>query len=163
MLEALKNEANLTRTENGAPAYRSTESECLDLFAVCGALRNADENEIIRKFVRAYAEDPDIAMRILFYARDIRGGLGERRFFGIIVRYLADFRPESVIKNLPLFAEYGRYGDLLVLLGTGCEKSLAVFIENQLKTDLNAMKEGKSVSLLAKWLPSVNTSGPRTR
>lgn len=29
MLEALINEANLTRTENGALAYRSTKSECL--------------------------------------------------------------------------------------------------------------------------------------
>lgn len=163
MLEALKNEANLTRTENGSLAYRSTKSECLNLFASCGALRQSSERYIIRKFVRAYAEDPDISMRILFYARDIRGGLGERRFFDIIVRYLADFRPESVIKNLPLFAEYGRYDDILPLLGTKCEKALSNFIVKQLKADLDAMKEGKSVSLLAKWLPSVNTSSPWTR
>lgn len=163
MLEALKNEANLTQTENGALAYRSTKSACLDLFAVCGALRQAGEKEIIRKFMRAYTEDPDTAMRILFYARDVRGGLGERRFFNIIIRHLADFRPTSVTKNLPLFAEYGRYDDILALLGTKCETSLAKFIHRQLDTDLTAAEDGKSVSLLAKWLPSVNTSSPWTR
>lgn len=158
MLEALKNEANLTRTENGALAYRSTKSACLDLFAVCGALRQADEKVIIRKFIRAYAEDPDTAMRILFYARDIRGGLGERRFFNIVLRYLADNEPVSVRKNLPLIAEYGRYDDILSLLGTRCEAKLIRFIRRQLDMDLAAAQEGKTVSMLAKWLPSVNTS-----
>lgn len=163
MLEALKNEANLTLTENGALAYRSTKSACLDLFAVCGALRQTGEKEIIRKFMRAYTEDPDTAMRILFYARDVRGGLGERRFFNIIVRHLADFRPTSVTKNLPLFAEYGRYDDTLSLLGTKCETNLAKLIRRQLDVDLAAAEDGKSVSLLAKWLPSINTSSPWTR
>lgn len=163
MLEELKNETNLTHTENGALAYRSTKSACLNLFAVCGALRQASEKEIIRKFMRAYTEDPDTAMRILFYARDIRGGLGERRFFQIIVRHLADFRPTSVTKNLPLFAEYGRYDDILSLLGTKCEVNLAKFIHRQLNTDLAAADDGRNVSLLAKWLPSVNTSSPWTR
>jgi len=163
MLEELKREANLTHTEKGALAYRSTKSACLDLFAVCGALRHADEKEIIRKFMRAYTEDPDTAMKILFYARDVRGGLGERRFFNVIVHHLADFRPTSVKKNLPLFAEYGRYDDTLSLLGTKCEKDLAGYIHRQLDEDLSKADNGKSVSLLAKWLPSVNTSGMWTR
>jgi len=163
MLEALKNEANLTHTENGALAYRSTLSACLDLFAICAALRYANEEEIIRLFIRAYTEDPDTAMRILFYARDIRGGLGERRFFNTIVHHLADFRPLSVIKNLPLFAEYGRYDDVLSLLGTKCERALASFIKNRLDSDIAAATDGKSVSLIAKWLPSINTSSQVTR
>lgn len=163
MLEKLKNEANLIHTENGALAYRSTHSACLDLFAVCGALRQADEDEILQKFTRAYAEDQDTAMRILFYARDVQGGLGERRFFRIVVRYLADLRPESVKKNLPLFAEYGRYDDILSLLGTKCEASLSGFIANQLSMDITAALENRGVSLLAKWLPSINTSSSAAR
>lgn len=163
MLNALKSEANITRTENGALAYRSTQSACLDLFAVCGALRQARRHEILLKFMRAYAECPDTAMRILFYTRDIRGGLGERRFFTTVVHYLADVRPASVLKNLHLFAEYGRYDDLLTLLGTKCEAALGKFIRTQLDADLAALDEGKSVSLLAKWLPSINASCSDTR
>ncbi len=158
MLDELKKEANLTYTENGALAYRSTYSSCLDLFATCGAMRQADSNTIIRKFTLAFTESPDIAIRILFYARDIRGGLGERRFFNIILHHLANTAPQSVKKNLPLIGEYGRYDDILSLLGTKCEKAMAGFISRQLKKDIYAMEKGNSVSLLAKWLPSVNSS-----
>ena len=61
MLEYLKNEANKTYTENGAVSNRSTGKDCLDLFATIGALRQADEAEICTRFLRAYAEDPDLA------------------------------------------------------------------------------------------------------
>ena len=70
----LKSEANIAYTENGAVTNASTMSDCLDLFAGIGALRAADDQEIIRRFVRAYAEDADIAMKILFFGRDVRGG-----------------------------------------------------------------------------------------
>ena len=46
MLEFLKQEANLTYTENGAVTYRSTQSQCLDLFATVGALRRESDEEI---------------------------------------------------------------------------------------------------------------------
>ena len=110
MLELLKKENNETfaRTENDAAALASTGSNCLDLFASIGALRAADEEEIRRRFVRAFAEDRTTALRILFYARDIRGGLGERRAFRVILAYLAVHAPEVVEKLLPLVAEYGR-------------------------------------------------------
>lgn len=163
MLNALTYESNLTYTENGALTYRSSGSECIDFFAACGALRGADENEIIRRFLRAYAENPDTAMKILFYARDIRGGLGERRLFRCILRYLAYTKPESVRKNLPLIAEYGRFDDLLVLLGSHCEDELIRYLRVQLDADLAAMQSGDDCSLLAKWLPSVNTSSYKSR
>ena len=74
MLKFLKKEANMTHTENGAVTYRSTQSECLDLFATIGALRRERDEEITNRFLRAYAEDADLAMKTLFFARDIRGG-----------------------------------------------------------------------------------------
>ena len=79
MAEMMKETANVTLTENGAVTLRTTGSDCLDLFSTIGALRKADENDIIERFIRAYCESPDTAMKILFYARDVRGGLGERR------------------------------------------------------------------------------------
>ena len=115
MLNELKKEANRTLTENGAATLLSTGSDCLDLFAAIGALRNAREQEIIARFTRAYAEDRDLAMKMLFYSRDARGGLGERRVFRIILKYLADTQPESVRKNLHLVSEYGRWDDLVIL------------------------------------------------
>ncbi len=161
MLEFLKKEANKAYTENGAVTYVSTKSDCLDLFATIGALRNASDEDIITRFTRAYAEDADLAMKMLFFARDIRGGLGERRVFKVILKYLAAAEPESAKKNIENVAEYGRYDDLLALLDTPVEKELMAFIEKTLNTDLDELAqngENAQVSLLAKWLPSVNTS-----
>ena len=158
MLNELKKETNRTLTENGAATLRTSGSECLDLFATIGALRSAEEEEIVRRFLRAFAEDRTIAMKLLFYGRDVRGGLGERRVFRIILNWLAKEYPDTVRKNLSLISEYGRWDDVLVLLDTPCEGDALNLIARQLKEDQKAMENGESVSLLAKWLPSVNTS-----
>jgi len=158
MLQYLKNEANLTHTENGAVTYQSTQSECLDLFATIGALRRESDEEITNRFLRAYAENADLAMKTLFFARDVRGGIGERRVFRTILKWLAHNEPQSVEKNIPYIAEYGRYDDLLALMGTKCERVVLAYIKKQLETDCKALEAGESVSLLAKWLPSVNAS-----
>ena len=158
MLNELKKEANRTLTENGAATLRTSGSECLDLFATIGALRSAEEEEIVRRFLRAFAEDRTIAMKLLFYGRDIRGGLGERRIFRILLNWLAKEYPDTGRKNLVLISEYGRWDDALVLLDTPCEGDAMKLITRQLKEDQKAMENGESVSLLAKWLPSVNTS-----
>ena len=156
MLNALKRESNRTFTENGAVTNVSTYSDCLDLFATIGALRKASEQEIRDRFIRAYTEDPDKAMKIIFFARDIRGGLGERRVFRTVMTYLAANEPASVKKNIEYFGEYGRYDDLLSLMGTPCEEDMLAYVAKQFAADMEALKAGESVSLLAKWLPSVN-------
>ena len=162
MLEHLKNEANRTYTENGAVTYATTYSDCLDLFATIGALRSSNEQEIISRFVRAFTEDPDLAMKTLFFARDVRGGLGERKVFRVCLQWLAHNAPASAKKNIPYVAEFGRWDDLLSLLGTPCEKDALQFVKKQLEADLESMDMGDDVSLLAKWLPSVNASNAQT-
>ena len=162
MLEYLKQEANLTHTENGAVTYLSTTSDLLDLFASVGGLREAPERELTDRFIRAYAEAPDLAMKLLFFARDVRGGLGERRFFRVILRYLGDAFPDSVRRNLAAVPELGRWDDLLCLFGTACEADAIGLIKQQLALDIAAAGRGESVSLLAKWLPSVNASAAQT-
>lgn len=158
MLENLKNEMNTAYTENGAKVYASSLSHCLDLFATVGGLRHADDKEIINRFIRAFAENPDYAMKILFYARDVRGGLGERRVFRVILNWLANAHPATVIRNLEFIGEYGRFDDLLGLTYTPCESAMVSFVAEKLESDKTAMKNGGEVSLLAKWLPSVNAS-----
>ena len=162
MLQYLKQEANKTVTENGAATHVTTESDCLDLFATIGALRRESDSEIVARFIRAYTENRDIAMKLLFFARDIRGGLGERRVFKVILNWLANNEPESVRKNLTYVAEYGRFDDLLALMGTPCEKAMLDILYEQFKADNTALENGGEVSLLAKWLPSVNASNRET-
>ena len=162
MLKALKNEANKTYTENGAVTNRSTGKDCLDLFATVGALRRESEQEIVARFLRAYTENADLAMKILFFSRDIRGGLGERRVFRTVLRWLAENEKKSLVRNLPFVAEYGRWDDLLVLLDTPCCAEALALLKKQFEADLAALDDGGEISLLGKWLPSVNASNEHT-
>ena len=159
MLNYLKKEANIAYTQNGAVTNLGTMSDCLDLFAAIGAIRAAGEQDIINRFVRAYTENADIAMKILFFGRDVRGGLGERRVFRVIINWLAENEPASLRKNIELIPEYGRFDDLVSLMGTPCEDDAVRVIHKQLQADIAA---GAEVSLLAKWLPSVNASNAET-
>ena len=162
MLEYMKETANRTFTENGAVTPRSTGSDVLNLFATIGALRSQNEAEIEKRFLRSFAEDGNLTMKMLFYARDVRGGLGERRVFRVLLRYLAENSPASLARNLRLVPEYGRWDDLLVLIDTPLEGDAVKVINERLSEDLRAMEQGKPVSLLAKWLPSVNASSRET-
>lgn len=162
MLQYLKQESNKTFTENGAATLKTTQSDCLDLFATIGAIRRESDEEIIARFMRAFAEDKDIAMKLLFFARDIRGGLGERKVFRVCLKWLSYNAPETVRKNLFYISEYGRFDDLLVLFDTPVEKDMLDLIRDQLRKDIESMNKNEEVSLLGKWLPSVNASNANT-
>jgi len=168
-LENLKEENSRTRTMNGAAAYNGTGNACLDLFAVAGGMRYRSRHNLCDLFDRALIEEPDLAMKLLFYIRDIRGGMGERRVFRVLIRHTAFDWPESVRKNVHLIAEYGRWDDLLSLVDTPVEDEVIRVIRAQLDQDLESVRrrnEGEKdapVSLLAKWMPSGNTSSQRTR
>lgn len=162
MLEELKRQADLTYTENGAVTHSSTGSDLLNLFASVGALRDAPAPEIQLRFLRAYTENPSFAMKLAFYARDIRGGLGERRAFRVITDWLAANAPESLRKNLPLIPEYGRWDDVVYLLDSPARDSAFALIRQQWELDLKALEAGRPISLLGKWLPSANASSAET-
>ncbi len=151
-------------TENGAIGYRTTGKELLDLNFAVASLRHMDEAEIVKRFTKAFFENKILAMKWLFYARDVREGLGERRLFRVVLSYLAQNNPDMVIPVINLIPEYGRYDDLWCLLDTPVS-ALAVqqIVDIQLKQDLRNMANGKPISLLAKWLPSINASSPKTK
>ncbi|MDE5885944.1 MAG: DUF2828 family protein [Oscillospiraceae bacterium] len=163
MLKYLQQEANLTHTENGALTHSTSGSFCLDLFFRAGAMRNASEQEIADVVTRSFVENAMKTLKIIFFARDVRGGLGERRFFRIAMRTLTTIAPEAVARNVPYFPEYGRFDDLCILLHTPCENVAVKEIKKQLDADKLAMQNEESASLLAKWLPSVNASSQETR
>lgn len=161
--EAIKNESRKTFTENGATAYNTTCSAVLDLFSTIGSLREADESRVRTLFDEAYREDPLLATKCLFYARDIRGGLGERRTFRILLGHIAENHPEALTNNIHLIPFFGRYDDLYTLVGTPAEDAMWKIVNMQLNLDIAAMNAGKPCSLLAKWLKTADASSKATR
>ena len=158
-MNALKNENNYTLTENGAVTYRSTLNGLLDLFALGGAYRTRSDADCINLFKKAFEENETYALKCLFYLRDIRGGQGERRFFRVIIKWLANNHTEAIRRNLKHIVSYGRWDDLYVFLGTPLEKDAFQLMRDQLELDVQC----KTPSLLAKWLKSENTSSRESR
>lgn len=164
--QAMKHETTQKFTENGGFAYNSTMNELLDLFSCIGALRSRTEKEIRQKFARAFEQDKLLATKMLFYCGDIRnGGLGERRTFRVCLRWLAEKEPEIVIKNIENIPYYNRFDSLFVLVDTPCEEAMWDFVSKILTHDLIEVQKNKepNISLLAKWMPSENTSSRETR
>jgi len=158
-LDALTDVTNYRYTENGAVTHKTTRSDLLDMFALCGAYRNRSDEDCITAFKKALMENETYAMKCLFYLRDIRGGQGERRFFKVCLRWLADSYPEIARRNLRLVPEYGRWDDLYCFEGTQLEPEMFAFIKEQLTLDFDC----KTPSLLAKWLKSENASSFETK
>ena len=161
--EVMREESKWTKTENGADAKNTTDSALLDMFATIGSMRSRSEDEIIQKFELAFQEDPLGAMRCLFWARDCRGGAGERRVFRVLLPYIAQKHYEELYRNLELIPEYGRWDDFYTLIGTPMEEQFWPFISWKLFRDTKEMEAGRPCSLLAKWLKKADASSPNTR
>lgn len=161
--DAARTNGSFTRTENGAVALNTSGDALLDLFSTIGSLREANEDRITRLFADAYKEDPLFATKIAFYGRDVRGGLGERRAFRILIRYMAEYHAEALRPNLDLIGVYGRYDDLYELIGTPLEDDMWAAMKKQFEEDLQNLNDDKAISLLAKWIKTADASSEKTR
>ena len=153
---------NRAFTENGDKAYASTGSACLDYFSIIGGMRY-NLKDAMNLFMKSYFEDPLLTIKILFYIRDIKEGLGERNLFRVAFNSLANMYPEVAKQLIQYIPKYGRYDDLLVCLDTCIAEDVISYIHKQITEDLANKKEGKPISLMAKWLPSINTSSKDAR
>jgi hypothetical protein len=142
LVDALRTRDN--QTENGMVTNSSTLNACVDLFFTIGAMRGQDKKRLVANFSKAFNENPLVALRTMFWARDVRGGAGERQIFKDLMVYLAENHVESLAKNLSYVAEYGRWDDLLVLFGTKLDTQAKNLI-------VNALNENNG--LCAKWMP----------
>lgn len=140
-------------TENGAVTFKKSGSRLLDFYAQAGAMRN-NLSGALALFQKAYSEDRQDAVRILFYLRDVRGGQGERDLFRECLEWLGTEEPEVFDQIIKHVAEYGRWDDLFFE-----NESCYEFIGKQLKKD----SKSDAPTLLAKWLPTINASSETTR
>ena len=154
------NEFNYKLTENGGVAHATTNNAVYDMFALGAAYRHRLDNDVILLFKNALEYDETLALKCLFYIRDVRGGQGERRFFRVAYKWLAQTYPKIARRNLEYLSEYGRWDDLIyICLDTPLEKDMLKIVMSQLILDL----ESETPSLLAKWVPSENASSYTTR
>jgi len=138
-------------TENGAVTYSSSLNRNVDLFFLGGASRGKD---IIPTFAAALVEDTEVAVRILHWIRDARGGSGERQTFRNLFSYLIKSDSAIAERVLANIAKIGRIDDLFVAFGTSLEKSALRIIANELKSG-NA--------LAAKWCPRQGNEANKIR
>ena len=153
LVNGMMKETSYGLTENGADTFTRSGSQLLDFYAQAGAMRNNKE-EALELFKRAFAEDNEKAVRILFYLRDVRGGQGERDLFRICLEWLGTEEKEVFEKIVNFVPEYGRFDDL--------------FFDNDkcfeiLKDTLKKDETSETPSLLAKWLPTINASSEKTK
>ena len=158
-LNGLKEQSNITLTENGGITRKSTNSALYDMFAQGAAMRKRANNDIILMFKKAFEENEIYALKCLFYMRDILQGQGERRFFRICMGWLATEQTDAARRLYKFIPEFGRWDDLYCLFNTPLESEVIEFIRDQLLLDV----ESTTPSLLAKWLKSENTSSPESR
>ena len=154
-LKNLKEDTNYTYTENGGVTHKSTLNAVLDMFAMGGSMRNRSEDDIITMFAKAYDEDRTLALKCLFYLRDVRGGQGERRFFRTCLKWLGNENPSNVEHLIGYVAEYGRYDDLFVLFDTDLEEEMMGYIKWVIEQNRD--------HLIYKWMPSINASSKNTQ
>ena len=158
--QTAKTNATMKYTENGAVAYSTTKNAVLDLFAEIGSLRPRTEAEITSKFANAFYTDRALATKMLFYAGNIRGGLGERRTFRICLKWLANHDRHAVIRNIHLIPHFNRWDSMFALVGTPAEDEMWEVIAEQLNLDMDGVVKSRTskkpvgISLLAKWMPT---------
>jgi hypothetical protein len=156
--QALVNESNITLTENGAITNASTLNNLLDFFYHAPAKRGQAEVEML--FHKAFSSEPGLATRIMFYLRDPRGGQGERDSFRKCLAIVHKENHDIFTAVAGLVSEYGRWDDILSYVD---DEYVNALVAVQLHKDLGSMAKGESVSLLAKWMPSINTSSKETK
>lgn len=161
-------------TQNGALTNATTNNFLYDFFSSAGAssnVRGGDNQNIfdmkcIDKFSFAYENDPITSLCVLSYIRDAREGQGQRRIFRKILKELAkksDASKNDAKKFFQVIPEIGRWDDLYAFVGTSLENDAFAFLKEQFKKDIQNHENNEQVSLLAKWLKSINASSKETR
>ena len=148
LISAIENSSALTH--NGCATNLTSDSKIVDLFFNIAAMRHSSEEDIIAAFDVAANENIDAAYKVLFWARDVRGGQGERRVFRTIIKHYAEKDSHAIRMCMKSIPEYGRWDDMLVFFGTPLEADALEYIKIALQSD--------EPGLCAKWMPREKSS-----
>ncbi|WP_300366154.1 DUF2828 family protein [Brachyspira sp.] len=164
-LDLIKNSFNKTYTHNFSDTNISSLSGVIDLFATMGASRSKTDDELLKYFIDAWRESPELTCKSIMYLRDIRKGIGEREVFrkyiNIMIKLNHILTAIEILRTIP---ELGRWDDIIYIWYDNKEnKNISDFTKNIILEQLEKDKKSDNVSLLAKWLPSENTSSKNTR
>lgn len=164
-MNKLKNNLdNCSVTENGMKGYQTSGHTLVDMDFKISSYRNMPEAEILQDFKKLIIDESlTNVVKWVFYIRDIRGGNGERRLFKIMIKYLAFLYPTMIKKIIEIIPVYGRWDDLFCLLDTNLKNEVISLIRKNLIQDLKNLENDKPISLLGKWMPSINTSSEKTK
>jgi hypothetical protein len=133
-------------TANGAVTHSTSLDAVVDMFYLAGASRSMPEQSIINVFTKAFAQNPELALKCLYWSRDVRGGAGERRFFQTIMKHLLTTDRDLYDYLAGFIPEYGYWKELF-LFETPNEHTL-----NWMRNVLQDPKDNQG-GLLAKWFP----------
>lgn len=177
-MKELQKWGNLTETENGAIAVKSTLDSVVDLFGTIGSMRENNyhepasvNKELLPMFAKAMQENKELAMKTTFYVRDCRGGMGEKEVFKTIMLALLELETEESYllfkNNIANIVEFGSWKDLLDIFNrtnnSQAKLDIVDYIYDTIHTDIRLMNECKTPSLLAKWLPTINSKSKHTK
>jgi len=135
-----------TTTTNGMKTFTTSCDNLVNLFFAIGASRGKD---VTSSFERAFQDDHVLAVKIALWARDVRGGAGERKIFRDILRYMEVYHPVILEKLVPYVPTYGRWDDLLCFASTSFKEQSYALIKD-------ALFNGDG--LCAKWMPREKSS-----
>jgi hypothetical protein len=130
-----------TVTTNGMKARKSTADSCVDLFFKIGASRGKN---ITAEFTAAYVQNSDYALRIAQWARDVRGGAGERQIFRDLLVHLEKRDPDAALALLGKIPEIGRWDDIFVFKTPALKSAAYTMLGDALRAQNG---------LAAKWCP----------
>ena len=161
----LTRENNYQMTENGAVGFKSTGSVLTDLNFRVSSMRNGVTDSDMKLFIHAMGEDLEYAIKWLFFMRDVRGGMGERNAFQTLYMKYAELYPNEAKATLKLVSEFGRWKDVIDIINMDPDNTLdgMSLVRYTFWGDIQNCMAGKSISLLAKWMPSINASGKARR
>lgn len=173
---------NLSVTDNGALVYKTTGKPFVDLNFSLSSFRSANGQklqDLIDKFAKCYHENPVLAWKYLFYVGDIREGAGERKAFLEMFKFMIKEESQYIVAGmLKLIPEYTRFDvwfkiweAVKEIAVSGPEYNyllsfhdiIGYLVDKQWQEDVRGMINGEEISLLAKWMPSINTSSKRTK